>query len=212
MRAREADGPSSARVAQSLNDLGVQMRNENWDRSVALLKESLAMRRQVLGNEDAKVAITLVELSRTYRDRGLSDESEPLLREALAIRRKVYGNVHRETATSLGDLGQLMRERGDLAQAEALFRENVAIRRKVMVADHPDLATSIAHLARILHLRGDDVAAEALLREALDIYAKRLVSHHLVAGALHHLCVHASRPGPSRRSGGRRPQVAGDHA
>ena len=96
VRAREADGPSSARVAQSLNHLGVQMRDEDWQRSVALLKEALAMRRQVLGNEDAKVAITLVELGRTYVDRGMAAEAEPLLRESLAIRRKVFGNVHRE--------------------------------------------------------------------------------------------------------------------
>jgi eukaryotic-like serine/threonine-protein kinase len=188
VRAREADGPSSARVAQSLNDLGVQMRDENWDRSVALLQEALAMRRQVLGNEDAKVAITLVELSRTYVDRGRMDDAEPLLREALAIRRKVHGNVHRETATSLSDLGQLLRERGDMAQAEVLFRECVAISRKVHVADHPNLATSLTHLARVLQLQGDNVAAEALFREALAIYAKIFDdSHGMVGGAWNNL-------------------------
>jgi eukaryotic-like serine/threonine-protein kinase len=187
VRAREADGVSSARVAQSLNDLGVQMRNENWDRSVALLKEALAMRRQVLGNEDAKVAITLVELSRTYRDRGLNDLSEPLLREALAIRRKVYGNGHRETGTSMSDLGSLLRERGDLAQAEALFRENVAIRRKVHVADHPDVGTALGNLARVLQLKGDNVGAEALFREQLAIYAKRFDTHTLVGATWNNL-------------------------
>ncbi len=51
------------------------------------------MRRQVLGNEDPKVAITLVELARTYVDRGMTAEAEPLLRESLAIRRKAFGNV-----------------------------------------------------------------------------------------------------------------------
>jgi serine/threonine protein kinase/tetratricopeptide (TPR) repeat protein len=187
VRAHEADGPSSARVAQSLNDLGVQMRTENWNRSVALLQEALAMRRQVLGNEDAKVAITLVELSRTYMNRGRSDLSEPLLREALAIRRKVYGNGHRETGTSMSDLASLLRERGDLAQAEALFRENVAIRRKVHVGDHPDVGTSLGNLARVLLLKGDHVAAEALFREQLAIYAKRFDTHMLVGATWNNL-------------------------
>jgi serine/threonine protein kinase len=187
VRAHEADGPSSARVAQSLNDLGVQMRNENWDRSVALLKEALAMRRQVLGNDDAKVAITLVELSRTYMDRGRMDQSEPLLREALAIRRKVHGNVHRETGTSLSDLGGLLRERGDLVQAEALFRENLAIRRKVHPADHAEVATSLGNLARVLLVRGDYAAAEGLFREQLAIYAKSSNTHTLTGSAWNNL-------------------------
>jgi eukaryotic-like serine/threonine-protein kinase len=189
VRAREADGPSSARVAQGLNDLGVQMRDENWDRSVALLNEALAMRRQVLGHEHPKVAVTLVELSRTYVDHGLTAEAEPLLREALAIRRKALGNGHRETGVSLNDLGQLLRERGDLAQAEALFRENVGIMRKVHPGDHPDLATSLTNLAQVLNLRGDYKASEALYREALDIYAKvpNFESHHLVAATWNNL-------------------------
>jgi serine/threonine protein kinase/tetratricopeptide (TPR) repeat protein len=182
-RAREADGPNSVRVAQSLNDLGVLMRRVDFEKSDALLKESLAMRRQLLGNEDAKVAVTLVELSRTYRDRARGDDAEPLLREALAIRRKVHGNVHRETATSLSDLGHLLRDRGELAEAEAMYRENTAITRKVHVADHPDLATSLTNLATVRQLRGDNVTAEQLHREALAIYAKGLGESHVRYGA-----------------------------
>ena len=181
-RARQADGPSSVRVAQSLNDLGVLMRRVNFDKSAALLRESLEMRRQLLGNEDAKVAVTLVELARTIRDRARGDDAEPLLREALAIRRKVHGNIHRETATSLSDLAHLLRDRGDLAEAEALYRENVAITRKVHPADHPDLATSLGSLAQCLHLRGDNVAAEQLYREALAIYGKSLHDSHFRVG------------------------------
>lgn len=165
------------------------MRDENPDRSLALLKEALAMRRQALGNEDPKVAITLVELSRTYVDRGLSTEAEPLLREALAIRKKAFGAVHREVGTSMNDLGQLLRERGDLAQAEALFRENVAISRKVLPADHPNTGASLTNLAQVLNLRHDFTGAEALYREALDIYAKipGFESHHLVASTWNNL-------------------------
>jgi serine/threonine protein kinase/Tfp pilus assembly protein PilF len=181
-RAREADGPRSVRVAQSLNDLGVMLREVDYDKSAALLTEALEMRRRLLGNEDAKVAVTLVELARTYRDRARGDDAEPLLREALAIRRKVHGNGHRETAVSLSDLGHLLRERGDLAEAEALYRENVAITRKVHVADHPDLATSLTGLALVLQARGDSVTAEQLYREALGIYEKRLGDSHFRYG------------------------------
>jgi eukaryotic-like serine/threonine-protein kinase len=182
VRAREADGPSSVRVATALNNLGVMMREIDFDKSAQLLRESLAMRRQLLGNEDAKVAVTLVELARTYRDRARGDDAEPLLREALAIRRKVHGNVHRETAVSLSDLAHLLRDRGQLAEAEALYRENVSITRKVHVADHPDLATSLTGLAHVLQLRGDYITSEQLYREALSIYAKRLGESHFRAG------------------------------
>ena len=43
----------------------------------AAARESLALRRRLLGPEDKDVAVTLVELARVLRDSGRSDEAEP---------------------------------------------------------------------------------------------------------------------------------------
>ena len=159
-----------ARVAQTLNDLGVLERARgNLARAESLLVESLAMRRRLLGNDDKDVAVTLVELGRVLRERGRSTEAEAPLREALAIRQKIFGDEHRETATSKNDLGLLLWERGDLAAAETLMRENVATSERVLGADHPNAGAAKANLAQLLIAKGEPRSAEVLLRQSLAI-------------------------------------------
>ena len=68
---RRALGPADARLASSLNDLGVLHRETGAaGEGEPLLREALAMRRQVLGPRHADVAITLVELARALGDQG----------------------------------------------------------------------------------------------------------------------------------------------
>jgi tetratricopeptide (TPR) repeat protein len=170
---RRVFGPTHARVAQSLNDLGVLQRQLGHDSAAEpLLRESLAMRRRLFGDVHADVAVTLVELSRVLRDRGRGADAEPLAREALAIREKVFGEEHRETAISKNELGQILVERGDLAAAEPLLRENVATSVRVLGADHPNAAAAKSNLGRLLMIKGEASEAEPLLRDALAVYAR----------------------------------------
>jgi eukaryotic-like serine/threonine-protein kinase len=161
------------RVARSLNDLGVLLR-EKGDYAAAqpYLEESLAMRRRLLGNEHADVAVTLVELGRLYADRGMPERAEPLFLESLAIRRKVLGEEDRETAVSLGQLGLLLWRRGDLDKAEPLLRQSLAISQKTLGAEHPNVASSLNNLALVLADRKDFAAAEAMFRQALALHRK----------------------------------------
>ncbi len=167
---RRALGPADARLAQSLNNLGVLHREMGQPaKAEPLLREALAMRRQVLGPRHADVAITLVELSRDLRDQGKVADSEPLAREALDIRRAVYGEEHRETATSKSDLAQVLMRRGDLAGAERLFGQTLATTQRVLGPEHPNTAYSMMFLALILHAKGDGPAAEVLARQGLAV-------------------------------------------
>jgi len=168
---RGAFGADHAKVAQSLNDLGVlQRQTGNLPESQALLEEGLAMRRRLFGTVHMDVAVTLVELARTYKDRGNNAAAEPLIREALAVRRTVFGEEHRETATSKNELGLLLWEEGDLDEAEQMFRENLATTAGLLGATHASVASAKANLALTLSAKGQPAAAETLFREALEIH------------------------------------------
>jgi tetratricopeptide (TPR) repeat protein len=163
-------GRADARLAQSLNNLGVLYR-ETGDpaRSEPLLREAVAMRRLVVGARTNETAITLVELSRTLDDLGRFAEAEALAREALDTRRAVYGDEHREIAVSESDLGKLLMRRGDLAGAEPLLRQAMARAVRILGPDHPNAGRSKSHLAWLLAIKGELVEAERLAREGLAV-------------------------------------------
>jgi tetratricopeptide (TPR) repeat protein len=185
---RQLVGHDHVRVAQSLNDLGVLLREKgNLTAASATLEQALGMRQRLLGREHADVAVTLVELGRAYVDQNLEDRAEPLFRTALAIRRKVLGEWHRNTATSLSDLGRLLFDRGNLAEAEPLLRQCLAITRRVLPGDHPELATALSNVARIEQDRGNHAAAIGLLEQTVAIYRASVGGSTRVAAALHNL-------------------------
>ncbi len=187
---RQTGGHDHVRVAQSLNDLGVLLR-ERGDAVAAMasLEEALAMRRRLFGEMHKDVAVTLVELARAHTDRGRLDLAEPLLRQSLAIRRKVLGEWHRNTGTSMSDLGMLLWRKGDTAGAEAILRQTMTITRVALAEDHPDVATALSNLALIEQDRGDHEAAIRLLTEALTIHRRALGRHWRVAGGLDRLAI-----------------------
>jgi tetratricopeptide (TPR) repeat protein len=174
-----ARGIENAQMAQSLNDLGVQVATKaDYASAAVLLEQALAMRRKVLGPGHPQVAVTLVELGRVRSDQGDVDRAEPLFREALAIRRRALGDGDSETATSVSALALLLRQKGDLQSAEALFRENLERTMKARGADHPNTGTSYSNLALVIGERGDPATAEALFRKALAINRKALGNDH----------------------------------
>lgn len=157
-----------ARVAQTLNDLGVlQRRVSNLAAAAPLLTESLSMRRAITGEMDKDVAVTLSEYGRVLRELGRLDEAEKATRDALALRIKLFGDEHRETATNKSDLGILLMDRGEIAEAERLFRENLAVTERLLGAEHPNTAASVNFVGNVLAVKGDFKEAEKLQRDAL---------------------------------------------
>ena len=188
---RRGPAADSARLAQTLNDLGVLSRERrDTGGAKALLEESLAMRRRLYGNVHKDVAVTLVELGRVYVDRGLGDQAEPLYRESLDIRRAVFGEIHRETAVSKSSLAMVLLNRGELAAAEPLLREVLDTTRKVLPEDHPNVAASWNGFGLLLLEKGDFAGAEPMLRQSLAIRRKQFGERHVSnATSLHNLSV-----------------------
>jgi eukaryotic-like serine/threonine-protein kinase len=176
---RKVYGVEDARLAQTLQDLGVVLGDRgDYNAAAKYLEEALAMRRRVLGRDNADVAITLSELGRVYQDQGFNDRAEPLHREALLIRRTALGEEHRETAVSQSDLGSVLRLNGDLDAAETILRECLATNLKTRGEDHPNTATTMGDLALIAATRGQYGSAESQMRSALAIQRKSLGARH----------------------------------
>ena len=176
---RRSKTPEHPRLAQTLNDLGVLLReNGRPAESVAMLEEALAMRRRLLGEKHKDIAVTLSELGRSFESQGQDDRAEALGREALAMRRELLGEQHRETATSLGDLGLLLWQRGDYAGAEPLLRQSLDVSRRALGEHHLNVSTAMSNLALVVGDRGDTKTAEALFRQAIDVRRNALGPTH----------------------------------
>ena len=92
-----------------------------------MFRESLAIRREVLGDDHPNVARSLSNLAGLLAGRGDRKAAEPLLREALAIRRKRLGQDHPDVAISLNKLAGTLRADGKAEEAAGFFREAVRI-------------------------------------------------------------------------------------
>jgi serine/threonine protein kinase/tetratricopeptide (TPR) repeat protein len=154
------------------DDLGL------YDQAEGLLRESLEIRKRVLGNENPDVAASLHDLAKVLYRKNNYDEAEGRYREALAMRRKVLGNEHPDVAETLNFLALVIDEKGDYDGAETLLREALAMRRKLFGNEHPDVAMTLNGLAGVLDDKGDYAAAEGLDRDALGMLRRVVGNEH----------------------------------
>ncbi|HYU32454.1 MAG TPA: serine/threonine-protein kinase [Thermoanaerobaculia bacterium] len=158
------------------------------DRSLPLLEKSLALRRQIHGEEHPEVAESLEALGTLTQARGDLDRAETLHRQALAMRRKLFGPDDPAVAETLNSLAIDLLTRADFAAAEPLFREALAINRGHFGNDHEEVATNLANLGVLEKQRGHAAEAEALYREALAIMRRIFgPAHPMIATQLNNL-------------------------
>jgi len=87
----------------------------------SLYRETLAMRRKVLGNEHVDVAASLKGLADTLWSQYKLAEAEPFYREALSISRKVWTNNPANIGGSVIDLAEVLQHQGKYSEVETLL-------------------------------------------------------------------------------------------
>jgi hypothetical protein len=162
-----------------------------------LLRQTLAIQRQVLGEEHPDTATSLHNLALNLGAQGRHAQAEPLLRQALTIYRKVVGEEHPYyTARSLKSLAVNLENQGQTTQAEPLIRQALAIQRKMLGEESPEIAMSLHDLAYNLDGQGQYAQAEPLLRQALAIQRRVLGEEHRdIARSLHNLAYNLDTQG-----------------
>jgi tetratricopeptide (TPR) repeat protein len=150
-----------------------------------LLREALAIRREVLPADHPDIAMSLNNVAFTVEAKGSLSEAEAMFREALDISRRRLGNEHPEVATKLVNVALVLQRQRKWQEAEPSLREAIAIRRKVLGPDHPALANPLDLLADSLSGQGRNEDAVATKREAFAIALRALGEKNRETARLH---------------------------
>ncbi|MFV1986793.1 MAG: protein kinase [Gemmatimonadota bacterium] len=168
-KAREAYGPADEELAAAILDLADALSTaREFDRTVPLYEEYVALQRARLGPNAVEVAEGLSSLAVRIRDVVGPDSAEVLLRQARTVAERFPGSEI-DTRISLS-LAYVLRAKGEFEEAEALYREAIRSLR-VTNPNDPQLATHLNNLAFLLKEREAYEEAVVLYREALSRYS-----------------------------------------
>ena len=159
-------------LAVTLNDLGL------LDAALEPQEHALALRREVLGEDDPETLASLLTMGLLLQAQGKLDEAEQYHQEALRGRRRVLGGDHPDTLTSLDNIGLLLQAQGKLDEAEPYYREALDGRRRVLGDDHEDTLSSINNMGFLLKARGKLDEAEPYYRQAMEGFRRVLGDDH----------------------------------
>jgi len=135
-------------------------------------RNSLAIRKKVLGEEHPDTAESLNNLGFLLATQGDYEAAEEYYLSSLAIREKVLGEEHPDTAESLNNLGALFVRRGDFNEARQYHERALAIWKKVRGEEHLDTARSLNNLGHLLQSQGEYERAREHYERALAIWEK----------------------------------------
>lgn len=178
--------------AQLMREIAIAYRGLGlYDRALRFARQSLDIRRRVLGPRHPDTAISLTELATALRLTSTYDDALAAARESVAIRRALYPPDDPRLAAGLTNLGIALEDKAEYEEAEQVHREAVRIRRLHAAADPRALATSLGNLAGVLDRRGATEELGPMLSEVLELRRQALGPEHVeVAQALNNLGNH----------------------
>ncbi len=168
------------RIAGGLHGLAVVswMRGE-LEKSEALSRETLAVRRQVLGDSHIDVARTLTNLGLALADLGKPEEALRALQESIAIQEALEGSNHLDTARDRGNVATILAQLGRSDEAEALMRQNIAIWREAFGGEpNPVLGGDLVNLGILVFGSQRVAEADLLLTEGLEVLGRLYGPEH----------------------------------
>jgi serine/threonine-protein kinase len=185
---RQRTQGGSLEMAQSLDHVAaVRLQRSDFKGSEQLLRQSLALKRRLPGDNAVEVARTLNQLGDTVARRGGGDPkaAEPLHRQALAVARRAEGREGPTVSASLIALASRVNEQGDYPSAEKLLQQGLAMETRLLGEENADVIRHQQDLAELLVNQGKFREAEAVIRHALDVERRILGEGHPDLGELY---------------------------
>jgi len=131
------------------------------------------IRRVVLGEKNAQVADSMVDLAWLLDQTGEAVKARPLYEQAHDIYRTVLGKQHPRYATCKSKLAWSFERSGDYEKAKPLYEQALEIYGESLGTDHPEYHTAydrltdlLGHQAR-LHIQKDDLSAARKARKQI---------------------------------------------
>ena len=144
------------------------------DRSEALLRSSLDIRRRVLGSEHPETAQSMSALGEQLTAGGKSAESDPILREAVAFYRRAQNKSYTDLkwfAISLNGLGNAQTAR-DTAAGEQFLFESLEVSQNLSGSDRVIVPVVLGNLSFLRGELGDGAGAIAYLERSLEEFRR----------------------------------------
>ena len=170
-----------ATLATTYEELGL------FEQMERMARQSLALARARLGEENTFVAEALAQLGDAQFRRANYEQAADAHRQALALRRKLFGDQHLEVADSLGCLALTLLYSGKPTEAASMQQEAVAMMRKLPGNHDTYLARALSALAENLKQLGRLAEAEAADLEAVALLRKLPGNQPDLATALNNL-------------------------
>jgi CHAT domain-containing protein len=132
----------------------------------------LTIRRKLLGDDHADVAMSLHQLAAVYLAKGKHQEAAPLCKDAVEIRKRILGETQPDYGASLYLLGWMHESRGDWPKAEGSYQAALEIWERAGAEDHPDCVPCLKRLADHYQSIREDGKAERNYLKAAEIREK----------------------------------------
>ncbi len=161
-----ADQPAIRAKLQTL--LGVTYRDlGQYPQAEAMLRESLATRTRLFGEENEATSDTMVELGHAIDLNTANPEAESYIRRGLAVRRKLFGEEHMKVAECYFILGSIQWGRQEIPEAEGMLRKALEMQTRLLGDKSAELGDSLLGVGTLLYSQGKLGDAERMFRQAL---------------------------------------------
>jgi tetratricopeptide (TPR) repeat protein len=166
-------------LANSLNNLGaLYCQQKKYAQAELLLKKSLGLGQELLGDLHPSIASSLNNLAYLYHLQGKYKEAEPLYKQSLSLRQELLGNRHPSVDSSLNNLALMYESQGRYKEAEALLRQSLTIRQELLGNRNLHAANGLNNLALLYVSQCRYKEAEPFLKQALELRRELLGERH----------------------------------
>ena len=136
--------------------------NQNFGKAVQMLRTALRIKKDILGDDHAQVAVLLNKLSSELTNIGNYEEAIEIRKEAVQINRN---EITDKLSDNLYSMAVLLTFRGEYEEADSLFRESIQLSIKFTGENSAGTLSTKLYHAKMLLERKKTIEAVALLED-----------------------------------------------